>query len=288
MDYYGNPFPLLPQILFALLYIGCAIVVLTRWGGCGATGLLCGGFGALLLAEILLMSLQYGYFRIPYELFRVMPFLRVVGYILILVGLILAPVRGSASTSSAPVASTGVALPPSSYRPGWGLVSAWIVLSSLGFIGGIVTLLVFLEAGRSVSNSEMEVIMIVAGITMLFVIPTVIIYMIWLYQCWDSIPEQYRSASPGQAVGFLFIPFFNLYWIFRAVPGLSASIGRAMQAHDPKNVGAPSFGMGVTACVLALIPYVNMISWPFFLTWVCQANAARNRMLLAANTPPAK
>jgi hypothetical protein len=214
------------------------------------------------------------------------PLLRIVGTILILVGLVLAPIRGSAPAAAAPAAPAGTALPPSRYTPGWGLVSTWIVLSSLGFIAGIVSLLVVLEAGSSISNSEMEMIMISVGVAMLFVIPSAIIYLIWLYQAWDSVPEQFRSAAPGQAVGFLFIPFFNLYWVFRAVPGLSASIGRAMQAHDPRNVGAPGFGMGVTACVLALIPYVNILTWPFFLTWLCLTNGARNRMLLAAGTPP--
>ncbi len=44
--------------------------------------------------------------------------------------------------------------------------------------------------------------------------------MMFLYQCWSLIPKKNRSASPGQYVGFLFIPVYNLYWMFPSYYGL--------------------------------------------------------------------
>jgi hypothetical protein len=81
--------------------------------------------------------------------------------------------------------------------------------------------------------------------------------------------------------GFAMIPFFNLYWVFRAVPGLSASIRRTLQACDKGYTGGAGFGVGVAACIVGVIPYVNALSWPLFLVWLCLANSAKNRMLQA-------
>lgn len=39
---------------------------------------------------------------------------------------------------------------------------------------------------------------------------------IYLYRAWWIIADHTRLATPGRAVGFLFIPFYNLYWFFVA------------------------------------------------------------------------
>ena len=44
------------------------------------------------------------------------------------------------------------------------------------------------------------------------------------YRCWNAIPERFRSLSPGQAVGFVFIPFFNFYWAFLTWPKLAEDL----------------------------------------------------------------
>src|SRR5215472_4189380 len=41
--------------------------------------------------------------------------------------------------------------------------------------------------------------------------------LVLIYQMWQSIQDGHARTTPGKAVGFLFIPFFNLYWMFQAV-----------------------------------------------------------------------
>lgn len=48
--------------------------------------------------------------------------------------------------------------------------------------------------------------------------------LIILYRCWSLIPSPIARTTPGKAVGFLFIPFFNWYWVFQAVHGLAEDI----------------------------------------------------------------
>ena len=44
------------------------------------------------------------------------------------------------------------------------------------------------------------------------------------YKCWASLPEHFRFTTPGKAVGYLFIPFYNFYWAFITWPKLSEGL----------------------------------------------------------------
>src|SRR5207248_8479544 len=50
--------------------------------------------------------------------------------------------------------------------------------------------------------------------------------LVWLYKSWEMLPPHMRMSgngtmvSPGQAIGFLFIPFYNLYWYFVCSAGM--------------------------------------------------------------------
>ncbi len=45
-----------------------------------------------------------------------------------------------------------------------------------------------------------------------------------LHKLWSLIPNHKARTTPGKAVGFLFIPFFNLYWNFVAIYGLAKAL----------------------------------------------------------------
>lgn len=102
-----------------------------------------------------------------------------------------------------------------------------------------------------------------------------IFFYIWLYQSWKSIPSQEREVSPGKAVGMLFIPLFNLYWIFVALPGLSGNLSRALGRRGiPTGAGK---GLAITACILMML--VAPVGLLLLAIWVLMANGAKNRML---------
>ena len=80
---------------------------------------------------------------------------------------------------------------------------------------------------------------------------------------------------------FLFIPFFNLYWVFRAVPGLSAALHRNLRQINPSWTGGTAgHGLGIATAVISVIPYVNFLSPIFYLIWVPTANRAKNELLV--------
>lgn len=60
------------------------------------------------------------------------------------------------------------------------------------------------------------VVLVAASIGALLVATSIFYHFVVLYRAWSLIPVDQRSTSPAKAVGLLFIPLFNFYWIFRA------------------------------------------------------------------------
>ncbi len=90
-----------------------------------------------------------------------------------------------------------------------------------------------------------------------------------------------RIPSPGKAVGFLFIPFFNLYWIFVAFPGLMTA---ANALRVDRRIQAVPFGAG-TAVAYAVLTLVNgvlagMVSLLPMMSMVCAAGVVAAAVLL--------
>jgi hypothetical protein len=63
------------------------------------------------------------------------------------------------------------------------------------------------------------------------------------------------DPSAGKAIGFCFIPFFNLYWIFFTYRRLCLRIDeqRGLYGLPPSNLR----DLATTACILQVIPYIN-------------------------------
>ena len=80
-----------------------------------------------------------------------------------------------------------------------------------------------------------------------------------LFRCWKALPEAHRKTTPGKAVGFLFIPFFNFHWVFVSFPALAKgyySYGKQVNDPEIKDMS----GLGIAYAV------VFVLVWVVFLT----------------------
>jgi hypothetical protein len=112
--------------------------------------------------------------------------------------------------------------------------------------------------------------------------------LIWLNLMHGKMPKV-RSDDPsaGKAIGFCFIPFFNLYWIFFTYRRLCLRLDeqRALYGLPPSNLR----GMATTNCIFQVIPYINgligfTIITPIFLG---QVQASVNQLVnTSATTAP--
>ena len=95
----------------------------------------------------------------------------------------------------------------------------------------------------------------------LVVFPLAILELVFMciliHQWWSAVPVEHRSTTPGTAVGFLFIPFFDFYWIFRAIPGLVKCLDRATGSKGPIGVAIAYSVLWVCHWFVSWIPVVG-------------------------------
>jgi hypothetical protein len=162
----------------------------------------------------------------------------------------------------------------------------WVVLAvavsaALAMTAGIALMIVASVADSRGDRSSDAL----AGVGALLLFSSCMLYFVkfvarlmWLYAAWSWIPEPQRYSSagrrftPGTAVAFLFIPYFNLYWLFVTHMGLCDAVDRYAAFH-----GIPARtprGLMIGACVSELLPIANLFAAPFL--WFFALNRFTN------------
>jgi hypothetical protein len=92
----------------------------------------------------------------------------------------------------------------------------------------------------------------------LLIFGAAIVNVIWLYQYWNWIPPDQRYTSmwkkyisPGTAVGFMFIPYFNIYWMFVVYLGIAEILER-MRVQYPASRG-PAKNLALMALIVPIV-----------------------------------
>ncbi len=124
-----------------------------------------------------------------------------------------------------------------------------------------------------------------AGLAGVAAVAAPLLTLVWLARAWRAIPQEQGGMSAGKAVGLLFVPLFNLYWMFRVIPGLSTALTQTLQSREPSRSFRAGYGAGLTACILSLIPCLNVFALVPFLMWLSSADQAVIR-LAAEEGPP--
>lgn len=119
--------------------------------------------------------------------------------------------------------------------------------------------------GSNTSSGDAAVGLIllpVVGVILLFSIAQLIIYYTLIYKAWALIQDGNPRTTPGKAVGFSFIPFFNLYWMFVAIRGLSEDLN---QYANRRGMVIREASVGLTTAYLVvflcnMVPCVNYVA----------------------------
>lgn len=174
------------------------------------------------------------------------------------------PTMASPAPAAAP-AARAVPAPPrvASVNRRVGRVSAGLYLAFI--LGGAIAAGVF--TGIVVANlSHMDEAL---PFTWMPSILSGIFLMILLHKAWASIQDGQTPVSPGAAIGFMFVPFYNLYWIFVAF----GSWGKHYNAYLERNgVNAPrmSEGLFITCAIMCFIPIANVVGLILLILKFCE------------------
>lgn len=88
----------------------------------------------------------------------------------------------------------------------------------------------------------------------------VVFACILLYRYWVVIAEYGARTTPGKAVGFLFIPLFNLYWMFVAYHGLAKDIDSYLDKNRSSRAPRPTTGFILVTMIVGLLTFVPVIN----------------------------
>jgi hypothetical protein len=128
----------------------------------------------------------------------------------------------------------------------------------------ILLVVAVIEMAVSPLEAGLPALSLALVIAIALFIYAVVMGCVLLYKAWKVIQDGHARTSPGKAVGFLFIPFFQLYWIFQAYWGFAKDYNAyVLRHHDVSQGGisipAVSANLFLSYCILSLV--VGFLSW---------------------------
>jgi len=141
---------------------------------------------------------------------------------------------------------------------------------------GLMLLAMMLLAGAMIvhSRGDREALSIAAFLSFtiweLVIIAYAIVNAVWIYKMWSWIPPEQRHTnlwkkyiSPGQALGFMFIPYFNIYWMFVVYLGLG-DIFERLRVTYPTQIESPkNLGLAMLICSFVFFPAAPILYFLF-------------------------
>jgi hypothetical protein len=98
-----------------------------------------------------------------------------------------------------------------------------------------------------------------------FLVVHTVLTLVLLFNLWKRLEDGVTPVTAGKAVGFLFIPFFNIYWFFRVWGGYPTEYNKFLERN---RLSAPPIGSGIfigftVTVVLGAVILVPILLLPF-------------------------
>jgi len=163
-------------------------------------------------------------------------------------------------------------------------------------LNAAVIVLVLTEVWKSQRLHDLVPILILVGMGVLLIIYGAAVMCAFIYRMWAAIQDGHARTSPSRALGFLFIPLYQFYWVFQAYPGFAKDFN-AFAARHSLNVPRLSPGLFTAyaiLCIVAMLPWLDVLLSPaivivglILVARVCDAVNALPRTLPAESPSPA-
>jgi len=127
---------------------------------------------------------------------------------------------------------------------------------------------IFFIALALILTDSPEVGLLILAIGLIVMIICFVLFYIILYRLWKfTIAKAYKLGivlsipTAGQAVGYLFIPFFNFYWIFKGIGKLPLDINGIAKRYDIQKLVPDNLGYIIGSLSIAgIIPFVGYVT----------------------------
>ena len=151
----------------------------------------------------------------------------------------------------------------------FGLFATLYTIGVLAVVAGYG--LIFSSAFSSKGDASMDDGIMTGGVVVAIgFVPLMIsgiMSLIYLHRAWTLLQPHTHYSTPGKAVGFLFIPFYNFYWIFVAYWRWAQEWNRLV-ASNPNHHAAPRVSEGlflaysilnVAGAILGILAFLPLV-----------------------------
>ena len=88
-----------------------------------------------------------------------------------------------------------------------------------------------------------------------------VVVLRFVHRIWTAVQDGHARMSPGQAVGYQFIPLFNFYWVFQVWAGFASDFNAMARR---RGLTLPRLRPGLFAAVIVLgmlsaLPYLAVV-----------------------------
>lgn len=137
------------------------------------------------------------------------------------------------------------------------------------FAFGVLLIIVAVIGANFNAQKQVEpfvaILTVLAGISgFAWLIIHTVFYFLILAKMYGAIQDGYTEVSVGKAIGFLFIPFFNIYWIFKVWGGFPTEYNSFIARN---NLPVPEISNGIFIALPIVILlcsfYIGVIALPF-------------------------
>lgn len=125
-----------------------------------------------------------------------------------------------------------------SFAVGVSLVSGWFSFFGTSLLIG--------------ATVDIVTVALISSFITLLIVYLVIVWLVLLYKAWASIQDGFARTTPGKAIGFLFIPFYNIYWVFQAYWGFAKDYNSYVARHGVSTSRLPE-KLFLSLCILFLV-----------------------------------
>jgi hypothetical protein len=112
---------------------------------------------------------------------------------------------------------------------------------SAGIIGGLLSRIALYTQSVSVTMLAFP-----------FLITQAVFWFMFIHRKWKFV-EKYSDISAGQALGFLFIPFYNFYWIFKVFASYHIPFNKMVQNNNLPRSFELENSLGLTTSILFIV-----------------------------------
>jgi hypothetical protein len=96
-----------------------------------------------------------------------------------------------------------------------------------------------------------------------------VVFLVFIYRIWEYIPQEIARTTPGKAVGYQFIPFFQFYWIFKVFLGWAKDWNKFVQGdHDGSKTMSEGLAVAIPLMILVSLGAGLVIYTIGKLTWL--------------------